>query len=83
MIHDWARGGTVVHTDETGWHHNRKNGHRWTFGTPTERYFQYGSMVDQALGDALAGVLGAPAAGHHDLWTKYPKDARVSWARVG
>ena len=51
----------MVHADETGWRQNGKNGYRWTFSTPTERYFQYGgrdgAMVDQALGDAFAGVL--------------------------
>ena len=51
----------MVHADETGWRQNGKNGYLWTFSTPTERYFQYGgrdgAMVDQALGDAFAGVL--------------------------
>jgi transposase len=61
QIREQVRAGPVVHADETGWRQNGKNGYLWTFSTPTERYFQYGgrdgAMVDQALGDAFAGVL--------------------------
>jgi hypothetical protein len=61
QIREQVRAGPVVHADETGWRQNGKNGYAWTFSTPTERYFQYGgrdgAMVDQALGDAFAGVL--------------------------
>lgn len=60
-IREQVRAGPVVHADETGWRQNGKNGYFWTFSTPTERYFEYGGrdggMVDQALGDAFAGVL--------------------------
>jgi transposase len=60
-IHDRVRGSPRVHADETGWRQNGKNGYIWTLSTPTERYFLYGGrdkgMVDQALGDAFAGVL--------------------------
>jgi hypothetical protein len=60
-IREQVRAGPVVHADETGWRQNGQNGYLWTFSTPTERYFQYGgrdgAMVDQALGDAFAGVL--------------------------
>ena len=56
-----VRAGPVVHADETGWRQDGRNGYLWTFSTPTERSFQYGgrdgAMVDQALGDAFAGVL--------------------------
>jgi len=61
QIREQVRAGPVVHADETGWRQNGQNGYFWTFSTPTERYFQYGgrdgAMVDQALGDAFAGVL--------------------------
>jgi len=60
-IRERVRASPVVHADETGWRQNGKNGYIWTYSTPTERYFLYGGrdkgMVDQALGDAFAGVL--------------------------
>jgi transposase len=56
-----VRASPLVQADETGWRQNGKNGYIWTFSTPTARSFLYGGrdkgMVDQALGDAFAGVL--------------------------
>lgn len=61
QIREQVRAGPVVHADETGWRQNGRNGYLWTFSTPTARSFQYGgrdgAMIDQALGDAFAGVL--------------------------
>jgi hypothetical protein len=56
-----VRASPVVHTDETGWRENGRNGYVWSFSTPTARYFVHGSRagreVDTALGPEFAGVL--------------------------
>jgi transposase len=65
------RASPVVHADETGWRENGHNGYVWTWSTPTERYFTYGTrakgMVDEALGAEFRGVLASDfyAAYHH------------------
>ncbi len=65
------RAGPVVHADETGWREDGHNGYVWTFSTPSQRYFlrrnRSKSVVDEALGDAGAGVLVCDfyAAYHH------------------
>jgi transposase len=55
------RGSPVVHADETGWRENGANRYVWSFSTPTERYFRFGTragaMVDEILGADFGGVL--------------------------
>ena len=65
------RGSPVVHADETGWREDGHNSYVWTFSTPTQRYFlrrgRGKTVVDEVLGDELAGVLVSDfyAAYHH------------------
>jgi transposase len=60
-IREEIRGSPVAHGDETGWREGGVNGYVWTFCTPRAQYFVRGSrsaaMVDDALGEAFAGVL--------------------------
>jgi len=55
------RGSPVVQADETGWRENGRNRYVWSFSTPTERYYAFGTragaMVDEVLGEDFGGVL--------------------------
>jgi hypothetical protein len=71
-IRQQIRGSPVVHADETGWRENGQNGYVWSFSTPTERYYTYGTrsgaMVDAVLGEDFGGVLvsdGYAGYNHH------------------
>lgn len=77
------RASPVVHVDETGWREAGRNGYIWTFSTPQQRLFQYGSrakaMVGQVLGTAFAGVLVS------DFYAAYTGDDGVHqycWAHL-
>ena len=77
------RGSPVVQADETGWREDGHNGYVWTFSTPTQRYFlrrgRGKTVVDEVLGDELAGVLVSDfyAAYHH-----YDGPKQRCWAHL-
>jgi len=60
-IRTQIRGSPVVQADETGWRENGANRYGWSFRTPTERYFAFGTragaMVDAVLEEDFGGVL--------------------------
>ena len=82
-ILDRIRASPVVHANETGWRQSGATGYVWTFSTPTERYFlrrgRGKTVVDQALSDALSGVLVSDcyAAYHH-----YDGPKQRCWAHL-
>ena len=51
----------MLHVDESGWRPNGHNGYVWTFSTPTERAFVWGSrervVLERAFGEDYSGVL--------------------------
>jgi hypothetical protein len=77
------RASPVAHADESGWREDGRNGHGWTFGTPTERYFlrrsRAGSVVDEVPGEVFGGVL---VTDFYAAYDHYPGLKQRCWAHL-
>jgi transposase len=77
------RGSPVLHADETGWRQNGGNGYVWTFSTPTERTFVWGSreraVLEGAIGDDYGGVL---VSDFYGAYTSYAGRHQYCWAHL-
>jgi transposase len=73
----------IVHSDETGWREQGKNGFVWTFSTPTERFFvrrrQTKEVVDEILGPLFTGTL---VSDFYAAYHPYPGIHQRCWAHL-
>ncbi len=83
QIQETLRASPVLHVDESGWRQDGRNGHVWTFSTPTERAFVHGSreraVLERTIGEDYAGVL---VSDFYGAYTSYDGRHQHCWAHL-